>query len=57
MNADEGATSKKLAIEQRLQHVKGGDIIIIAHMNKPASDSAEGLSVELSQKEIRFRPF
>ena len=47
VNADEGATSKKLAIEQRLQHVKGGDIII-AHMNKPASESAEGLSVGLA---------
>jgi peptidoglycan/xylan/chitin deacetylase (PgdA/CDA1 family) len=47
VNADEGATSKKLAIEQRLKHVKAGDIII-AHMNKPASESAEGLAVGLA---------
>jgi peptidoglycan/xylan/chitin deacetylase (PgdA/CDA1 family) len=47
VNADDGATSKKLAIEQKLQHVKGSDVII-AHMNKPASDSAEGLSVGLA---------
>ena len=43
INADSGATLKKIAIEERLQHVRGGDVII-AHMNKPASDSAEGLS-------------
>jgi len=47
VNADVGATLKKIAIEQRLKHVKGGDVII-AHMNKPASDSAEGLSVGLA---------
>jgi len=46
INADSGATLKKLAIEERLKHVRGGDVII-AHMNKPASDSAEGLSVSL----------
>jgi len=46
VNADAGATLNKLAIEQRLKHVKAGDVII-AHMNKPASDSAEGLSVAL----------
>ncbi len=47
VNADDGATSKKIAVEQKLKHVKGGDIII-AHMNKPASDSAEGLLVGLA---------
>lgn len=47
VNADEGATLKKLNIEQRLAHVKAGDVII-AHMNKPASDSAEGLAVGLA---------
>lgn len=46
VNADSGATLGRLAIEQRLSHVKAGDVII-AHMNKPASDSAEGLSVGL----------
>jgi hypothetical protein len=47
VNADSGATLKKLAIEQRLEHVKAGDVII-AHMNKPASESAEGLAVGLA---------
>ena len=47
VNADDGATSKRLAIEKRLEHVKAGDVII-AHMNKPASDSAEGLAVGLA---------
>jgi peptidoglycan/xylan/chitin deacetylase (PgdA/CDA1 family) len=46
VNADAGATLNKLVIEERLSHVKAGDVII-AHMNKPASDSAEGLSVAL----------
>lgn len=46
VNADAGATLGRMAIEVRLGHVKSGDIII-AHMNKPASDSAEGLSVGL----------
>lgn len=47
VNADEGATSKKPAIEQRLKHVRAGDVII-AHMNKPASESAEGLEAGLA---------
>jgi peptidoglycan/xylan/chitin deacetylase (PgdA/CDA1 family) len=46
VNADAGATLSKPAIEERLRHVKDGDVII-AHMNKPSSDSAEGLSVAL----------
>jgi hypothetical protein len=37
-----------VAIAERLKHVKSGDVII-AHMNKPASDSAEGLSAGLIQ--------
>ncbi len=48
VNADAGATLGRLAIEERLRHVKAGDVII-AHMNKPASDSAEGLSAGLVQ--------
>ena len=48
VNADAGATLGRVAIEKRLKNVKDGDIII-AHMNKPASDSAEGLSVALLQ--------
>lgn len=47
VNADHGATSKKITIEKRLEHVKAGDVII-AHMNKPASDTAEGLAVGLA---------
>ena len=47
VNADYGATSKKISIERRLERVKAGDVII-AHMNKPASDSAEGLAVGLT---------
>lgn len=43
VNADAGATLKKPAIEMRLKNVRDGDVII-AHMNKPASDTAEGLS-------------
>jgi len=47
VNADNGATLKKLTIEKRLKRVKAGDVII-AHMNKPDSDSAEGLAVGLA---------
>lgn len=43
VNADAGATLKKPAIEQRLKSVQAGDVII-AHMNKPTSDTAEALS-------------
>jgi peptidoglycan/xylan/chitin deacetylase (PgdA/CDA1 family) len=47
VNADNGATLKKPTIEKRLKRVKAGDVII-AHMNKPESDSAEGLAVGLA---------
>jgi peptidoglycan/xylan/chitin deacetylase (PgdA/CDA1 family) len=47
-NADAGATLGRVAIEKRLKQVRAGDVII-AHMNKPASDSAEGLSLGLIQ--------
>lgn len=43
VNADAGATLGRAAIEQRLKRVKAGDVII-AHMNKPSSDTAAGLS-------------
>ena len=46
VNADAGATLKRRQIEERLSHVTGGDVII-AHMNKPTSDTAEGLSAGL----------
>ncbi len=48
VNADAGATLNRLSIEERLRHIKAGDVII-AHMNKPASDTAEGLSTGLLQ--------
>lgn len=38
----------RIALAERLKHVKAGDILI-AHMNKPASESAEGLAPALSQ--------
>jgi len=41
-----GATLRQPAIENRLRNVQSGDIII-AHMNKPQSDTAEGLSAGL----------
>ena len=46
VNADEGATLRQPAIENRLRNVQSGDIII-AHMNKPQSETAEGLSAGL----------
>lgn len=47
VNADSGATAKKIVIEKRLEHVKAGDVIL-AHMNKPASDSGEGLAAGIA---------
>lgn len=46
VNADVGATLPKRAIVQRLLAVRAGDIII-AHMNKPASETAEALQQAL----------
>jgi len=43
INADAGATLKRETIAARLDAVGPGDIII-AHMNKPGSDTAEGLA-------------
>lgn len=56
VNADAGATLHREAIEDRLKHVRGGDVII-AHMNKPASDTASGLSsglLELLRRGLVF---
>ncbi len=47
LNADAGATLAQREIVARLKAAKNGDIII-AHMNKPASASAEGLAEGLS---------
>ena len=46
VNADGGATLSRAAVIDRLRHVKGGDVIL-AHMNKPSSETAEGMSVGL----------
>ena len=54
INADAGATLKREAIVARLNAVRPGDIII-AHMNKPASDTGEGLASGL--KSLRARGF
>ncbi|MGB9150447.1 MAG: polysaccharide deacetylase family protein [Burkholderiales bacterium] len=69
VNADEGATLSKRSIIARLKAVKAGDIII-AHLNKPKSSSAEGLAegiswlgangfrfVKLNQASVRETPF
>jgi peptidoglycan/xylan/chitin deacetylase (PgdA/CDA1 family) len=56
VNADAGATLNRAAVQDRLRHVKGGDVII-AHMNKPASDTAEGMStglIELLRRGLVF---
>ncbi|HEX4329385.1 MAG TPA: polysaccharide deacetylase family protein [Burkholderiales bacterium] len=56
VNADAGATLKRGAIIARMKTVKPGDIII-AHMNRPNGDTAEGLSVGLAtlqQQGFRF---
>jgi peptidoglycan/xylan/chitin deacetylase (PgdA/CDA1 family) len=46
VNADAGATLKRSQIVEQLRHVRSGDVII-AHMNKPRSDTAQGLSTGL----------
>ena len=43
VNADNGATLEKKRIVARLKKVRSGDIII-AHLNKPASDTGKGLA-------------
>jgi peptidoglycan/xylan/chitin deacetylase (PgdA/CDA1 family) len=54
VNADDGASLSQAGVLRRLRRVKGGDVII-AHMNKPDSDTAEGLSVGLL--ELRGRGY
>lgn len=46
VNADVGATLPRRAIVQRLLTVRPGDIVI-AHINKPASDTAEAMQEAL----------
>ena len=52
VNADAGATLKKPQIIERLRRVRDGDVII-AHMNKPASDTAKGLIIGLAELQRR----
>ncbi len=56
LNADDGARLSRKQILLRLARVKSGDIII-AHMNRPDSDTAEGLAEGLQgllDKGFRF---
>lgn len=56
VNADAGATLSRVAVRDRLRHVKGGDVIL-AHMNRPASATAEGMSdglIELLRRGLVF---
>lgn len=48
VNADAGATLPRSAVIARVRGAKPGDVII-AHMNKPASQTAEGLSVGIAE--------
>lgn len=56
LNADAGATLGEAAVAQRLRRVQPGDIVI-AHMNRPAAGTAEGLAAalpELLARNVRF---
>jgi peptidoglycan/xylan/chitin deacetylase (PgdA/CDA1 family) len=46
VNADAGATLNASQIQRKFHDVKDGDVIL-AHMNKPSSESAKGLSFGL----------
>lgn len=48
LNADDGATLGQAAVAQRLRRMQPGDIVI-AHMNKPAGGTAEGLAAVLPE--------
>ncbi|HWA11510.1 MAG TPA: polysaccharide deacetylase family protein [Burkholderiales bacterium] len=52
VNADAGASLPKARIVARLKKVKNGDIII-AHVNRPESDTAEGLAAGLALLQAR----
>lgn len=48
VNADSGARLSRSRIAARLKKVRSGDIII-AHVNRPESDTAEGLAIGLKE--------
>jgi peptidoglycan/xylan/chitin deacetylase (PgdA/CDA1 family) len=52
INVDAGATLRRAQIIARMRNVKAGDVLI-AHMNKPKGDSAEGLIVGLADLQRR----
>ena len=52
LNADGGATLGAPAVAQRLGRLQPGDIVI-AHMNKPAGGTAEGLAAALPALQAR----
>lgn len=52
INADDGGKLSKRQILRRLERVKSGDIII-AHMNRPESDTAAGLAEGLRRLQAR----
>lgn len=56
VNADAGASLPRAQVLQRLRQVRGGDVVI-AHMNKPASQTAEGMAdglLELLRRGLVF---
>jgi peptidoglycan/xylan/chitin deacetylase (PgdA/CDA1 family) len=56
LNADDGATLGAAAVAQRLRQMRPGDIVI-AHLNRPASGTAEGLAAalpELLARNLKF---
>ena len=56
VNADAGATLSRAGVAARLRSVRGGDVVI-AHMNKPAGETAEGFALalpELLARGLRF---
>ncbi|MFN9505030.1 MAG: polysaccharide deacetylase family protein [Rubrivivax sp.] len=56
LNADDGATAAAATVERRLLAAQAGDIIL-AHMNKPAGGTAEGLAAAmptLQQRGLQF---
>src|SRR5262249_21492906 len=52
LNADAGATLSKAEIVARIRAARSGDILI-AHMNKPRSDTAMGLAEGLTELQAR----
>jgi peptidoglycan/xylan/chitin deacetylase (PgdA/CDA1 family) len=56
VNVDAGGSLRRQQIVERLRRVQAGDVLI-AHMNKPRSDSAEGLAtglLELRRRGLLF---